>query len=200
MNKQDFLAALEEGLAGLPRDEIDGRLAFYGEMIDDRVEDGLSEEEAVEGIGPVKDVVAQITSEIPLTKLVRERVRGKRALKGWEIALIVIGSPVWAPLLLSLLAVIFTLYIVLWVLVAVLYVVAASFAVSAVGCAAGAAVQFAQGQPAGGFLMIGTGLFLAGLSILLFKLSVVSTKGAARLLKKIITGIKSLFIGKEKTK
>ena len=83
MNKQDFLAALEEGLAGLPRDEIDGRLAFYGEMIDDRVEDGLSEEEAVEGIGPVKDVVAQITSEIPLTKLVRERVRGKRALKGW---------------------------------------------------------------------------------------------------------------------
>ena len=47
MNKQEFLSQLRKGLAGLPQNDIEERLAFYGEMIDDRIEEGLSEEEAV---------------------------------------------------------------------------------------------------------------------------------------------------------
>ena len=45
MNKQEFLAELRRGLSGLPRDDIEERLSFYGEMLDDRIEEGLSEEE-----------------------------------------------------------------------------------------------------------------------------------------------------------
>ena len=44
MSKQEFLAALEEGLSGLPREDVDERLGFYSEMIDDRMEDGLPED------------------------------------------------------------------------------------------------------------------------------------------------------------
>ena len=98
MDKAQFLEELRGRLAGLPRSDLDERLQFYGEMIDDRMEDGLSETEAVAGIGSVDEVVAQIMEEIPLSKLVREKVKRSRGLKAWEIVLLVLGSPVWLPL------------------------------------------------------------------------------------------------------
>ena len=47
MTKKEFLARLRRGLAQLPPEEREERLAFYSEMIDDRMEEGLSEQEAV---------------------------------------------------------------------------------------------------------------------------------------------------------
>ena len=44
MNKQEFLSRLEQALSGLPAEELQERLAFYRESIEDRVEEGLSEE------------------------------------------------------------------------------------------------------------------------------------------------------------
>ena len=59
MRKQEFLAKLRKGLSGLPQDDIEERLIFYSEMIEDRKEEGLSEEEAVAAIGSVDEIVAQ---------------------------------------------------------------------------------------------------------------------------------------------
>ena len=50
MQKQAFLDALRSQLAGLPEAEINERLNFYSEMIDDRMEEGLTEEEAVDAM------------------------------------------------------------------------------------------------------------------------------------------------------
>ena len=47
MNKQEFLDALRERLSGLPSREVEDRLGFYGEIIDDRIEEGISEHDAV---------------------------------------------------------------------------------------------------------------------------------------------------------
>ena len=47
MNKQEFLDALRRALSGVPLEEIEERVGFYGEMIDDRIEEGLSEVAAV---------------------------------------------------------------------------------------------------------------------------------------------------------
>ena len=47
MNKELFLSSLRESLDGLSGEDIAERLAFYSEAIDDRMEDGLTEEEAV---------------------------------------------------------------------------------------------------------------------------------------------------------
>ena len=41
MTKIQFLLALNKALSGLPQDEIEERLTFYSEIIDDRMEDGL---------------------------------------------------------------------------------------------------------------------------------------------------------------
>ena len=50
MNKEEFLSELRTKLSGLPQEDIEERISFYSEMIDDRMEDGISEEEAVEGM------------------------------------------------------------------------------------------------------------------------------------------------------
>ena len=69
MNKQEFLAELQKGLSGLPQEDRDERLAFYGEMLDDRMEEGLSEEEAVAAVGSVEEIVRQTAADIPLAKI-----------------------------------------------------------------------------------------------------------------------------------
>ena len=56
MTKKQFLDRLGKSLNGLPQEDISERLTFYGEMIDDRAEEGLTEEEAVAGIGSVEEI------------------------------------------------------------------------------------------------------------------------------------------------
>ena len=50
MNKQEFLYELKGKLWALSEEEKKSSLEYYTEMIDDRMEDGLSEEEAVAAI------------------------------------------------------------------------------------------------------------------------------------------------------
>lgn len=63
------------------------RLAFYGEMLDDRIEEGLSEDAAVAEIGDANEIVRQTVADIPLAKLAKEKIKPKRRLKAWEIIL-----------------------------------------------------------------------------------------------------------------
>ena len=59
MNKQQFLDALKKELCGLSQDDIQESLDFYSEMIDDHIEEGLSEEEAVASIGHPKEIAKE---------------------------------------------------------------------------------------------------------------------------------------------
>ena len=79
MNKHEFLQKLEALLAGLSTKEKEEQLTFYREMIEDRIEDGLSEEEAVQAIGSAEAIAAQILSEASFVP-----GKPKRRLKGWE--------------------------------------------------------------------------------------------------------------------
>ena len=65
MNKQEFLSELERALGKLPHAEVEQALAFYDEAISDRMEDGLSEAEAVADLGPIDEIAAQIAAETP---------------------------------------------------------------------------------------------------------------------------------------
>ena len=63
MNREEFLSEIQRRLRGLPQEDIDERIAFYKEIIEDRMEEGLTEEEAVKEIGTVNSVVNQIMNE-----------------------------------------------------------------------------------------------------------------------------------------
>lgn len=197
MSKQEFLAQLRKGLSGLPKDDIEGRLAFYNEMIDDRMEDGLSEEEAVSAVGSVDEIVAQVVAEIPLARVAKERIKPKRRMQAWEVVLLVLGSPIWLSLLIAAFAVIFSIYVVLWSVVISLWAVFASLIGCAIGCIA-AGIGVAVGiNSLTGVAMIGAGIVCAGLSIFMFYGCKAATKGSAVLTKKLPLWIKNCFIKKE---
>lgn len=197
MDKQEFLARLRKGLSGLPQQDLEERLTFYSEMIDDRMEEGLSEEEAVAAIGAVEDVISQIMSEIPLSKLVKEKVKPKHSPAVWEILLLVLGAPIWLSLLIAAFVVVLSVYIVIWSVVVSLW--AAAFAVAA--CALGGvalSVFFAiRGNIGTGAAMLGAGLACAGIAILMFLGCTQVAKGILFLTKKMLLWTKSRFLGKE---
>ncbi|MBP5765967.1 MAG: DUF1700 domain-containing protein [Clostridia bacterium] len=199
MNKKEFLEELRKGLAGLPQEDVEERLTFYCEMIDDRIEEGLTEEEAVAQIGPIGDIVSQTLSDIPLSKLVKEKMP-KRSLRAWEIVLLVLGFPLWFALLVAAFAVVLALYIVVWALVIALWAVEVAFAVAAVACVPLAVFYAVKGNVPAAVAFVGSALLLAGLAIFLAFGCVAASKGAVKLARLIGRGVKRLFVRKENTK
>ena len=197
MDKYDFLLALEARLEGLPETDQQASLDYYAEILDDLTEEGLTEEEAVASLGSVDAIAEQILLDMPLSKLVKARVRPKRRLRAWTIVLIAVGSPIWFPLLLSLAVVVLAVYIVLWSVVVSLYAADLGLAAGALAGVAGCAVLFAAGNPAVALLLVGAGLVCAGLSIFGFVGCKAAAKGVWRLGKTIMRGIKACLIKKE---
>ena len=200
MNKTEFLSKLRAGLSGLPGEAMEERLSFYAEMIDDRVEDGLSEEEAVAQIGDVDEIIAQTIAETPLYEIVKEKMAPKRKLKAWEIVLLILGSPLWLPLLVSAFAILLSLYLVLWSLVIALWAVEVSLLVGFIAALALSILLFVHGEVYPGLAMLGGALMLAGLSVFLFVGCLYAVRGTLILTKKIALGLKALFVGKGETK
>ncbi len=197
MNKQDFLFQLGEALSGLSQGDIEEQLSFYSEMIDDKVENGLSEEAAVAEIGPAERIASQAMADIPLPKLVREKMKAKRHFQAWEIVLLVLGFPLWFPLLIAASAILLSVYIVLWALVLSVWAVWVSFAAVSPVCAVSGTFLACQGNATQGLLMISAALVLAGLAAFLFFGCKALTRTVWNLTKKIAAGTKSLLLRKE---
>jgi len=194
--KQDFLKELEKALCGLPDDDTQKSLEFYSEMIDDKIEDGLSEEDAVSQIGNIEDIAKQILSDIPITKLVKQKIKPKRSMGAVEIILLILGSPIWLSLLIALFAVVFSIYVALWSVIISLYAVSASL----LACGVAGVLSFVGfsilGNAVPGTFVAGAGLVCLGLAIFMFIVSNLVTKCLVWLSKKIWLGIKSSFIRK----
>lgn len=197
MTKKEFLNELKKGLCGLPEGDITRSIEFYSEMIDDRIEDGKTEEEAVADIGTVKDAVSQILAEIPITKLIKEKVKPQRKLRAWEIVLLVLGSPIWLSLLIAAIAVILSVYVVIWSVIVSLWAVFASLAGVAVGGIFAGVIFICTGNLFTGLAMFAASFVCAGLAIFSFFGCAAATKGILILTKKMALGIKNCFVKKE---
>lgn len=196
MSKNEFLKELESRLNGLPSEDIKERVAFYEEMINDRLEEGKSEEEALKEIGTVDEIVEQITKETPLVKLVKERVKPKRRIQAWEIVLIAVGFPLWLPLLITAFALIMVAYILVWTLVIVTYTVELATSIAGlVAIIAGAAAFFSGAHWYGVGLAAG-GVMCIGFSILFIFACIGATKASIALTKAIILSIKKKFVSR----
>ena len=194
MYKFEFLNELKNKLNGLPKDELDNRLSFYEEMINDRMDEGKSEEEAVAEIGSVDDVVRQIASDTPLIKLVKEKTKPKRSLRAWEIVLLVLGFPLWFPLLITFFVLCLAAYILIWTLVIVTYSVELCLTATSLAGFVAFFAYLANGQTH--LVSLGAGIMCLGAAILLFFGCVGATKATIQLSKKIIIAIKAAFIRK----
>lgn len=200
MNRIKFILSLQEKLSFLPKEELEERLAFYNEIIDDRMEEGLSEEEAVEQIGSVDQIVSQILEETPIKTLVKEKIKPKSPMKTWIIVLLAVSSPIWGSLLVSAFAVVISLYAALWSVVISLWACFVSVAACAPAGILASIVFFSTGYPIAGSAMIAAGLVCAGLAIFLFLGCKAASKAAVWLSRQATLGIKRCFIKKEEAK
>ena len=199
MSKQEFLLALRGALADLPEADLRASLDYYAEIIDDRMEEGMDETEAVASLGSVVAAAEQILLDMPLPTLVKARVKPKRKLRAWEIVLLSVGAPVWFPILLALAVVVLAVYIVFWSVVVCFYAadlcLAAGFA-AGVACAV---MLFVTGKSMVAITMLGAGLACAGLAIFGFFGCNAIARGMIWLSRKLWRGIKFCFIRKEET-
>lgn len=182
MTKLDFILELHERLSDLPHNEVEERLTFYIETIEDRMEEGFSEEAAVAAVGSIDEITAQIKADIsPAPE--KTEVKPKRRLKAGEIVLLVLGSPIWLSLLIAVFAVVFSLYVSLWAIIISLWAVFSSLA----GCAfcgiVGGVCFTAAGYGYVGIALIAAGLVCAGLAIFLFFGCKAATIGTTRFTK-----------------
>ena len=196
MKKYEFLIELKEKLSALPSEDVKKILDYYSEAIDDRMEEGISEEEAVKAIGSVDKIADEILKDISLPKLVKAKVKPRRALRIWEIIIIILGLPLWLPLIISFAVVIFSVYIVFWSVVVVMFAAVLSVALGAVAGVAGLIVFGITGNLAQAILFAGLGLICAGLTVFVYYAAKWVAKGVIFLGRSIVLGIKRCILGK----
>ena len=192
MNKREFLSQLEKALSGLPPKDVEGYLTFYSEMIDDRMEDGLTEGEAIQKIGPAGRIAAQITTDAPAAKTAEQKGDVPKR-SGWKTALLMIGAPLRLSLLLAALAVILALYAALGALVITAWAVFTALICGGIGSIVSGVWLLFGGHALTGVAMIGAGLVSAGLSIFVFFGCRAFSGAALRWTKKIGNKIKRAF-------
>ena len=124
MNKRAFTERLRARLRGLPRREVEERISFYLETIDDRIDEGLSEEAAIDALGTLDEVAEAIRVSVGASA---HQSGAAKEWRAWEIILLVLGSPLWLPLLIAGGAVVLSVLIVIWSVNLVLWAVEAVF-------------------------------------------------------------------------
>ena len=191
MKKQDFLRALKRKLSGLPRADIEERLSFYSEMIDDRIEEGFTESEAVAKIAEANNLSIATDMGHPYGK---EYTKSPRRFGAMEILLLVLGSPIWISLGAAAFAVIISLYAVLWSMIIAIFAVCISLAVTA-PCGIVVGIWFALGENTlSGIALIGASTVCAGLAILCFFGCRAAVMGAWQISKAPVSAIKNRFM------
>lgn len=226
MTKLNFLLTLHEKLSGLPLDEVEERLGFYSEMIEDRMEEGIPEEDAVAAVGDIDAVAAQIAAELSGIKTGEAAVEnaGKPVLSGrpdeedpvaeisnaekaapqsrksvWPGILLALGSPLWAALILAFFAMVLAACITLWAVLVSLWAVFVSLAAAAAAGAAVGVLFLLGSNRFAGLALAGAALVCAGLAVFAFYGCRAATAGTLWLTKKTARGMKNLFCKKEGT-
>lgn len=192
MNKTEFTDALRRALGKLPSYEVEQSIAFYSEMIDDRVEDGMSEADAVAALGPVGAIAAQIIAETPvIPKAIAKANTGSRTL---NVVLLVAFSPIWVPVALALAMAALMVYLSIWVVIVALWGVVVTLLMCGPLGVFGLAWCLGTGYPLTGAWILGCGLAAAGLGLFAWFGILAASKGLVGLTHSFARWIKGLFV------
>lgn len=184
VNKETFLSTLDKELNGLTYTEKQNILNYYDELIEDYKEDGCSEEEAVMRLEEPKEIAKRAILEFQPVESTSHSSLTK--------ALIILGSPLWASILLSGAMFVLSFLILVWCLP----IVTVSFAFAGV---VGAFIGVFGAVPVMvttflyGVFQLGIGIFLVGLSYWLIRLAQRSIDYSKSTSWRIIDSVSNLF-------
>lgn len=200
MNKAEFLNELKKQISEYPIEETQKSMEYYAEMIDDRVEDGMTESEAVASLGTVDSIANQIKCELPITTLVKQRA--KKQSKGkkmpvWAIILLILGFPLWGGIVLFILGMVIMFYSLIWTMDVVLWSVVLTFGAGALTGIIGFFVSLFRLSFGSAVFYLGSGMLCGGLGIFIFIGTLLITKGIILGTKQCFLWIKQAIVGKE---
>ena len=113
MYKQDFLKEIKYKLKDFNHDETNKLIEYYDELINDYMDEGLKEEEAVLKLGNVDKIINDIKADLVIE---RSKNKNTNSLKNFIIILSICTSPVLIPLGITFFVLFFVLIITLFVL------------------------------------------------------------------------------------
>lgn len=187
MTKNEFIREIKIKTKHLTKAERREIISYYNEMISERMEDGMSEAEAVAALGSVDELLSTYAPA-----KVNTAPRAPR-LRAWHIVFIVLGSPIWIVLLAAMFVLLLAFYIVIWALVVACYAVFAALIVSAFACFAAAFVSLFAGGPAYFFAYMGAAGILGGLALLWLMPCNLLAKAMGKLSGKVGKGVFRFF-------
>lgn len=194
MTKAEFLEELKKRLHGISKADRERSVDFYAEMIDDRMEDGMTEAEAVANVGNLEQIVGQICG----TTAQKEESSPEPAQK----ASYVLRNP-WvvgflSPFILILWAVVFSVLTAFWCVVVALYAVDVALWASGVALHVAGTALFCSGHGGDGLLVFGAGAFLVGFAILWSLGCKYAATGMVKATKWTVWGLIRMIVRKER--
>ena len=157
--KAGFLKALSQKLSVLPKEEREKSLNFYEEIIDDKIEEVLTVQEAVESLGSIDEIVADILEN---SSVDGQTTAEKKGIPLWaRICLLVVSSPLWCMA--------YIVMLIAFVCILILGIIEASFALMVVSGIAQAVLDFICKYNAHAVFCLGIAIMSAGLGMVLFK-------------------------------
>ena len=199
MTRIQFILELTERLKKLPKADREKALEYYLELIDDRIDDGMPEEEAVAAVGSLDEITAQILEDISLPKLAKATF-AEWKFEPWVIVLLIAGFPIWLSLLAGAFSIVVSVYSGVFAVVASLFACSVALGV----CAPVALLLGIQILLSHGFALAlvywGIALMGAGLAVFFWIGGHYTTKGCIWVSKKFWLWVKSLFLRKEAAK
>ncbi len=205
MTREVFEKELRRRLSdgGLSAEEQERSVSYYLEMIEDRMEDGMTEAEAVAALGYVGDLAREILLEAPLAVLMKQKLRPKKEYAGrertWLIVLAILGAPIWLSLVAAAFSVIVAVYATVFALIVSVFATVIALFLSGVLLIPGAWIILPE-TGIGTLGIIGAALVLIGIALLLVIPAKWAVLGLCRLTVLFMRGIKALFVGKKKEK
>ena len=190
MTTDAFLAALTHRLGYLPYGEVKKTVDFYREAIADRMEDGMTEAEAVAALGSVDDIVREIEMNLPLSTVVktrvddaRERAKEQKESRGggtnvFKLLFLILTCPIWGSLLIAGIAVALGLLVALFSIVFALVVTAVAFIASGLAIAVAAFIVPYPGL-APRLMLSGIGLLMAALGCVFVFAAMITEKAVS---------------------
>lgn len=162
MNKAEFLNELSFCLQNMNNSEKNKFIIFYDEMLSDYVENGMTEEDAVDKIGDPKKIAEELLADYGSVKINLPFT----GIRGLNYILTIIGFPLWGSVLLAFVLMVFSVYVIIWCVPFTTGALSIGFfTTSIIGIVGSPFVMLKNASM--GIMQLGTGIASIGISLLL---------------------------------
>ena len=204
MTKTEYISRLTELLSDLDQGYVSSSVQYYTEMIDDRIEDGLTEEEAINAIGSPEETAERIRSEAPefdsnsssesdfepiqnnAPTTEAETITDKKSKKGLTVL-------AWILILVGIISAVFSFFCALWAVVISAWAVSCGLIGIGVYFIVYSIIAFITAGAGTGLFCLGAGVLLTGISLFGIIGSKYLSKGVLYITKLIPCSIVKLF-------